>query len=180
MNLESTLLRVFLEQQGSDLPGEMRSILGGMLSDDDATIINSTAKDITDKTTVADKATVEDLDLRMWQEEAAKNERIIEALSGKLEMLACALGACPSCWGADGPCDSCDGHGRGGPGRFLPDPDCFDAMVTPVLHSMVDGQGTGYPNVKRKPSKRPREGPGNDAVSIAKVLPQADTEIQND
>lgn len=47
------------------------------------------------------------------------------------EMLACALGACPNCWGSIEDCEDCGGIGR--PGAFAPDRGCFDHFVLPVI-----------------------------------------------
>lgn len=48
-----------------------------------------------------------------------------------VEMLACALGACPNCWGGIEDCEDCGGVGR--PGAFAPDRSCFDRFVLPVI-----------------------------------------------
>lgn len=47
------------------------------------------------------------------------------------EMLACALGACPNCWGNIPDCEDCGGIGK--PGAFNPDRACFDRFVLPVI-----------------------------------------------
>lgn len=47
------------------------------------------------------------------------------------EMLACALGACPNCWGTISDCEDCGGIGT--PGAFNPDRSCFDHFVLPVI-----------------------------------------------
>ncbi|WP_378947613.1 hypothetical protein [Paracoccus sp. R86501] len=47
------------------------------------------------------------------------------------EMLACALGACPNCWGTIPDCEDCGGIGT--PGAFNPDRSCFDHFVLPVI-----------------------------------------------
>lgn len=47
------------------------------------------------------------------------------------EMLACALGACPNCWGTILDCEDCGGIGT--PGAFNPDRSCFDHFVLPVI-----------------------------------------------
>ena len=57
--------------------------------------------------------------------------RQVSSMAEHAEMLACALGACPDCWGGDPDCRQCTGAGR--PGFFLPDEDCFDHFVQPVL-----------------------------------------------
>jgi hypothetical protein len=66
-----------------------------------------------------------------WRARAERSERLIDALLGKLEALACGLGACPSCWGDDADCKECGGVGRCG--AFLPDRRCFELYVVPVL-----------------------------------------------
>lgn len=94
------------------------------------------------------------IDLDAWREEAARSEKVIESMSAQLDMLACALGACPSCWGDSEDCEDCGGQGAGSPGTFLPDPDCFRALIVPVLEVMVD-QG----NRRRRPRRRARRRP---------------------
>ncbi len=47
------------------------------------------------------------------------------------EMLACALGACPNCWGGISDCEECGGLGI--PGAYQPDRSCFDHFVLPVI-----------------------------------------------
>ena len=47
------------------------------------------------------------------------------------EMLACALGACPNCWGTIPDCEDCGGIGT--PGAFNPDRSCFYHFVLPVI-----------------------------------------------
>ena len=54
-----------------------------------------------------------------------------QLLVDQLEMLACALGACPNCWGGIEDCEDCGGVGR--PGAFAPDRRCFDQFVLPVI-----------------------------------------------
>ena len=65
-----------------------------------------------------------------------KQPDITDALMGKLETIACALGACPLCWGDDADCKECGGVG--GCGTFLPDMDCFDVYVRPVLNVLME------------------------------------------
>lgn len=57
--------------------------------------------------------------------------RQVSSMAEHAEMLACALGACPECWGGDPDCRQCTGAGT--PGFFLPDEDCFEHFVQPVL-----------------------------------------------
>ena len=54
-----------------------------------------------------------------------------QLLVDHVEMLACALGACPNCWGSIEDCEDCGGIGR--PGAFAPDRGCFDQFVLPVI-----------------------------------------------
>ncbi|MDO5703896.1 MAG: hypothetical protein Q4G49_02335 [Paracoccus sp. (in: a-proteobacteria)] len=56
-------------------------------------------------------------------------------LTDHAEMLACALGACPNCWGSIPDCEECGGAGR--PGAFNPDPDMFARFVQPVIDRMT-------------------------------------------
>lgn len=49
--------------------------------------------------------------------------------------LACALGACPNCWGAIPDCEDCGGRGK--PGAFRPDPEYFARFVQPVIDAMA-------------------------------------------
>ena len=58
-----------------------------------------------------------------------------EALAAHTEMLACALGACPECFGMDPDCTRCAGEGR--PGFFLPDELCFQRYVLPVIKRIL-------------------------------------------
>lgn len=149
MDLNSVLFQELINKQDGNMPAELKAAFADMLgAKDGATVIDSTARDVTGLTSN------EHIDLRNWQQEAERNERIIEALSAKLEMLACAVGACPSCWGADGDCDGCGGHNKGGPGTFLPDPDCFDSFVAPVLREMVAHNSPSRRAPQAKPSSR--------------------------
>ena len=54
-----------------------------------------------------------------------------QLLTDHVEMLACALGACPNCWGNIEDCEECGGIGH--PGAFAPDRGCFDQFVLPVI-----------------------------------------------
>lgn len=58
-------------------------------------------------------------------------ERENALLIDHAEMLACALGACPNCWGTIPDCEECGGIGQ--PGAFNPDRSCFDHFVLPVI-----------------------------------------------
>ena len=168
------LLRSWLEQQDDVIP-ELRMFLGQMIGDGD-TVIEGTAQEVAPNLTgpapddpaaevaaqldALRKLTGRDqIDLTKWRDDAARNERIIEALTDKLDMLACALGACPGCWGSRDPCEACGGHGRGAPGAFLPDPECFDTYVAPVLHLMAGyasrsraGAPPHFPDRHQKPT----------------------------
>lgn len=57
-------------------------------------------------------------------------------LTDHAEMMACALGACPNCWGTIPDCEDCEGTGK--PGAFNPDPECFAHFVQPVIDRMAD------------------------------------------
>ena len=62
-------------------------------------------------------------------------ERENRLLIDHAEMLACALGACPDCWGTIPDCEECGGDGR--PGWYESQPDCFEHFVRPMLDRMV-------------------------------------------
>lgn len=69
-------------------------------------------------------------------------ERENQLLIDHAEMLACALGACPNCWGTIADCDECGGTGK--PGAYAPDRTCFDHFVLPVIarvmgHDLASG-----------------------------------------
>ncbi|MDB6178146.1 hypothetical protein PAF17_11625 [Paracoccus sp. Z330] len=69
-------------------------------------------------------------------------ERENRLLIDHAEMMACALGACPNCWGTIPDCEDCGGIGK--PGTFAPDKKCFDQFVLPVIarvmgHRVSDG-----------------------------------------
>lgn len=69
-------------------------------------------------------------------------ERENALLIDHAEMLACALGACPNCWGMIPDCEDCGGIGK--PGAFDPDRICFDHFVLPVI-TRVLGRAEGLP-----------------------------------
>ncbi len=74
-----------------------------------------------------------------------------------VEMLACALGACPNCWGSIEDCEDCGGIGH--PGAFAPDRACFDQFVLPVIvRVMGRADGRGDP-VSRPGPCRDRDNP---------------------
>ena len=56
--------------------------------------------------------------------------RELSILRRRNEDLALALGACPHCWGEDGGCRSCRGHGA--PGHARPDTEAFLHYVVPA------------------------------------------------
>lgn len=71
-----------------------------------------------------------------------------QLLVDHVEMLACALGACPNCWGRIEDCEDCGGVGR--PGAFAPDRACFDQFVLPVIVRVM-----GHDDPVADPSSRP-------------------------
>ncbi|MEM8616334.1 MAG: hypothetical protein AAGF20_05300 [Pseudomonadota bacterium] len=74
---------------------------------------------------------------------------ITEGLQAHSEMIACALGACPSCWGSDPDCTDCAGEGTAG--FFLPDEACFETFVIPVIRRVLQDQsGDRNPMSKAK------------------------------
>ncbi len=58
-----------------------------------------------------------------------------DSLAAHTEMLACAVGACPLCWGLDIDCTKCAGEGKSG--FFLPDEICFEQFVLPVINRIL-------------------------------------------
>ena len=77
-----------------------------------------------------------------------------DALHRQLELLACALGACPDCWGADPDCTECGGIGR--PGAFLPDERLFRHFVLPVLRRLSAALAEGAPQASPKTGDIPK------------------------
>lgn len=71
-----------------------------------------------------------------------------QLLIDHVEMLACALGACPNCWGGIEDCEDCGGVGH--PGAFAPDRGCFDQLVLPVIVRVM-----GKPCLDDDPESRP-------------------------
>lgn len=75
-------------------------------------------------------------------------ERENQLLVDHAEMLACALGACPNCWGTIKDCEDCGGIGH--PGAFAPDRACFDQFVLPVIARVMGSdfieQDTDFPS----------------------------------
>ena len=63
-----------------------------------------------------------------------------DGLAAHNEMLACALGACPQCWGTMAECRSC--RGSGGPGSYVPDQACFDHFVMPAVRQLISSKQT--------------------------------------
>ena len=68
-------------------------------------------------------------------EELKQLRAVNTAMADHTEMLACALGACPECFGMDVDCTNCAGEGR--PGFFLPDELCFQRFVLPVIDRIL-------------------------------------------
>lgn len=63
-------------------------------------------------------------------------ERENQLLVDHVEKLACAVGACPNCWGTIPDCEDCGGIGS--PGAFNPDRACFDQFVLPVIARVME------------------------------------------
>ncbi len=108
-----------------------------------------------------------------------RSEKINAALVAKIEMLACALGACPSCWGHEPGCEDCGGDGA--PGGMVPDPQCFETFVAPLLDQLEEPPGPKLvPAVvdRARPDRRPKRAPSTaPAVTDAKdVTPTKETE----
>ncbi len=61
-----------------------------------------------------------------------------QLLTGHIEMLASALGACSNCWGTIHDCEECGGLGR--PGAFDPDRKAFDKLVLPVITHVMGNE----------------------------------------
>ncbi|QPH53337.1 hypothetical protein [Pontivivens ytuae] len=106
-------------------------------------------------------------EVRTLRRSLRQSERLNRALMAKLEMLACALGACPSCWGADDGCPDCGGEGL--PGRMEPDAQCFDRFVAPVLDRLdQDLDWDAEPQSHAAPARRrPRPASKSDRGSGA-------------
>lgn len=95
----------------------------------------------------------------------------ISAMAEHSEMIACGLGACPECWGGDLDCVECAGEGV--PGFFLPDEECFERFVAPVVARREEHLGkaptslkipAGFGRPARSPETSPRSQPKpNDA-----------------
>jgi len=69
---------------------------------------------------------------------AALEARLGEMEENETEM-ACALGACPICWGEDSSCADC--RGRGAPGAQLPNAILFEELIMPAVRRMnVNGR----------------------------------------
>lgn len=66
-----------------------------------------------------------------------------DGLAAHNEMLACALGACPQCWGTIPECETCGGHGA--PGSFAPDTACFNHFVMPAVRQFMTGRMQAAP-----------------------------------
>ena len=59
-------------------------------------------------------------------------------LIDQVERLACAVGACPNCWGTIPDCEDCGGIGK--PGAYNPDHECFTRFVLPVIARLMAGR----------------------------------------
>ncbi len=170
------LFEAFLKHSGQDFSPEMRKNLALLLRPNKGKhakqpdVIVGT---LVQKEPESDGANPIDLDT--WRADAERSERMIEAMAAKLEMLACAVGACPSCWGAEGACKGCGGRGNGGPGAFLPDPACFDTFIIPVLHTIVDPEQIAPPLTTRQRGRaRARASPVPEPSPLV-TIPDAET-----
>ena len=91
-----------------------------------------------------------------WAEQ--ENQLLVD----HVEMLACALGACPNCWGRIEDCEDCGGVGR--PGAFAPDRSCFDQFVLPVIVRVM-GRADLHDNPEPRPGDyRDRDNPPSSPV----------------
>jgi hypothetical protein len=70
--------------------------------------------------------------IRDTESRAAASE--LETLRARLDDLAHALGACPTCWGGEAQCRNC--RGRGQPGFAIPDRPLFTRLIVPGLRTM--------------------------------------------
>ena len=95
-----------------------------------------------------------------------RSERVNAALVAKIEMLACALGACPTCWGNEENCADCEGDGL--PGSMLPDPQCFERFVAPLFDQLEDPSSVEAMPPARKP-RRARPQPLPEAIDITPI-----------
>lgn len=82
---------------------------------------------------------------RMFQRLERENQLLVD----HVEKLACALGACPNCWGTIPDCEDCGGIGR--PGAFNPDRACFDQFVLPVIARVMEPREDG-PDLRSRPA----------------------------
>lgn len=80
-----------------------------------------------------------------------------QLLVDRVEMLACALGACPNCWGGIEDCEDCGGIGR--PGAFAPDRRTFDQFVLPVIVRVMGRADPGDDPASRPGHYRVRDNP---------------------
>ena len=74
----------------------------------------------------------------------------LDAVRLVLDDVAAALGACPSCFGADPQCRWC--RGRGTPGFMPPEPDSFERLVLPALRVQARLRRNDNPHRERKAS----------------------------
>lgn len=63
-------------------------------------------------------------------------EELVE-LHERNDVLADALGACPTCWGRVKHCREC--RGRGQPGWRVPDAELFEEFITPAISKRGEG-----------------------------------------
>lgn len=89
-------------------------------------------------------------------------ERENRLLIDHAEMLACAVGACPNCWGRIADCEDCGG--RGAPGAFAPDRACFDRFVLPVIARVMGEDALATDPEFRPASTRGRGHPQSTSV----------------
>lgn len=80
-----------------------------------------------------------------------------QLLVDHVEMLACALGACPNCWGNIEDCEDCGGIGR--PGAFAPDRRTFDQFVLPVIVRVMGRADPCETSLSRPGHYRDRDNP---------------------
>lgn len=85
-----------------------------------------------------------------------------QLLADHVEMLACALGACPNCWGSIEDCEDCGGIGR--PGAFAPDRGCFDQFVLPVIVRVMGRPGPDDDLISHSGDYRDRDNPPRPSV----------------
>ncbi|MGC5075482.1 hypothetical protein [Agrococcus sp. DT81.2] len=75
----------------------------------------------------------EDDRVELLRDQVASFADDVTRIRDTLELVSAALGACPTCLGADDVCALC--HGRGVPGSLPPDPVAFDQIVMPAVRA---------------------------------------------